>query len=250
MLQAIYSIPTMPRRPVAATAVSPGLAVPLRDRLAALAVRRRLRAKQTAFHEGDAAEALYEVTEGVLKLYKLLPDGRRQITGFVYPGHWASIGLCDAYSYTAEAVTGVTLVRYPRARLEALYDEVPSLARRILSLAAADLAVAQDQMLLLGRKSAVEKVASFLLRLSGWAEERGDDPDELSVPMSRIDIADYLGLTIETTCRVLSRLCRSGVIEMRGRNRIHICDAGQVADFAEGDVRQRPRHTRPRLALV
>lgn len=236
MLQAVYSTQVPLRGPIAAKAAPQTVTVPPRDRLAALAVHRRLRAKETAFYEGDAADALFEVVGGVLKLYKLLPDGRRQITGFAYPGSWVGIGLCDTYAYTAEAVTDVTLIRYPRARLESLYDEVPGLARRILSLTAAELATAQDQMLLLGRKSAMEKIASFLLRLSEQAEERGDDASELNLPMSRTDIGDYLGLTIETTCRVLSQLCRMGVIEMCGRNRIRLRDPDQLADLAEGEA--------------
>jgi CRP/FNR family transcriptional regulator, anaerobic regulatory protein len=236
MLQVVHSAQITPRGTVAAKAVPQALAMPHRDRVAALMARRHLRPKETAFYEDDTADALFEVVEGVLKLYKLLPDGRRQITGFAFPGQWVGIGLCDAYAYTAEAVTEVTLARYPRTRLENLYDEVPGLARRILSLAAAELAAAQDQMLLLGRKSVMEKVASFLLRLAEQAEERGDDPDDLRLPMSRTDIGDYLGLTIETTCRVLSQLCRMGIIETGRRNRIRLRDPDQLADLAEGDV--------------
>jgi CRP/FNR family transcriptional regulator, anaerobic regulatory protein len=234
MLQAVHPVQSIPRGSIAANAVWRGSVLPAVDRVAALTTRKRLRAKETAFYEGDAAEHLFEVVEGVLKLYKLLPDGRRQITGFAYPGQWVGIGFCNCYAYTAEAVTEATLARYPRARLEALYDEVPGLARRILSMTASELAVAQDQMLLLGRKSATEKIASFLLRLSQQAEERGDDPDDLSLPMSRTDIADYLGLTIETTCRVLTQFCREGIIEIHGRHSIRLRDPGQLGDL-EGE---------------
>lgn len=235
MLQTVHTTQVPTHGTIAAKVIPQAPAIPPRDRVAALAVRRRLRAKEAAFFEADAADALFEVVEGVLKLYKLLPDGRRQITGFAYPGQWVGIGVCETYAYTAEAATGVTLARYPRARLESLYDEVPGLARRMLMLASAELATAQDQMLLLGRKSAMEKIASFLLHLSEQAADRGGDPDELSLPMSRSDIGDYLGLTIETTCRVLSQLRRLGIIQTRGRCGIRIHDAERLADLAEGD---------------
>ena len=235
MLQVVNAVRTTQLGTLMGKAAGRDLTRPAVDRLAALTTRRHLRTKQIAFHEGDSAEALFEVIDGVLKLYKLMPDGRRQITGFAYPGQMLGIGPREDYACTAEALTDAVLARYPLVQLEALCDEVPALARRLLSLTAAELVAAQDQMLLLGRKSAVERIASFLLRLSEAAEAQGQDPGELSLPMSRTDIADYLGLSIETACRVLSQLSRNGVIETRGRSCIRLHDPDQLRALATGE---------------
>ena len=118
---------------------------------------------ETLFVEGDEMDSVYEVVRGMLRLYKLLPDGRRQITGFLSAGSLlgsAPEGVC---LYTAEAITEVTLCRYKRAAFERLIDEVPGFAKRLLAATSHELRAAQDQMLLLGRKTAAEKIASFLL---------------------------------------------------------------------------------------
>lgn len=235
MLQTVNAVQGTRQRALASRATWPVSSAPGTDRLSALAMRKRLQAREVAFHEGDPAEAVFEVIGGVLKLYKLLPDGRRQITGFAYPGQMVGIGQGEDYACTAEAVTDAVVTRYPRARLEALCDELPGLARRLLTLTAAELVAAQDQMLLLGRKSAVERIASFLLHRSEAAVARSEDPDELGLPMSRTDIADYLGLTIETTCRTLSQLSRDGVIEICGRHRIRLHDPDRLTELAAGE---------------
>src|SRR5579863_7800015 len=118
------------------------------------------------FAEGEDADGVYEVTGGMLRLYKLLPDGRRQITGFATAGHLLGLAPEGSCVYTAEAITAVTLRRYKRAAVERLIDEVPGFARRMLAATSQELRAAQDQMLLLGRKSAGEKVASFLLMVA------------------------------------------------------------------------------------
>ena len=125
------------------------------------------------FHEGDAADFVYNVTRGVMKLYKLLPDGRRQITGFLLPGDFLGLAGKDGYSYSAETVDAVELCRFPRRKLNELFEAFPQLERRMLKLATDELIAAQDQMVLLGRRTAAEKVAIFLLRLSEREKFRG-----------------------------------------------------------------------------
>jgi CRP/FNR family transcriptional regulator len=189
---------------------------------------------ETLFAEGDEADSVYEIVQGTVRLYKLLPDGRRLITGFLSAGKLLGLAPEGVCIYTAEAVTNVTLCRYKRTALERLMDEAPGFAKRLLSVASHELRAAQDQMLLLGRKTAAEKVASFLLMMAeGQGEE---DADELDVPMTRNDIADYLGLTIETVCRVLSKLKQDKLIACESKSHIRICDRDRLEELASGET--------------
>jgi CRP/FNR family transcriptional regulator, anaerobic regulatory protein len=191
-------------------------------------------AGHTLFHEDGRADTLFNVTSGTIKLYKLLPDGRRQITGFLLPGDFLGLSVNDTYAYTAEAVTPVTLCRFPRRRMEALLDEFPKMQRRLFSMASNELAAAQDQMLLLGRKTAKEKICSFLLLLSQRAQRRGYKDNPVHVPMSRADIADYLGLTTETVSRTFTQLKTSRVITLLEGNKVKLNDADHLNDLADG----------------
>lgn len=203
-------------------------------RLADIVQTMRLDAGQTLFAEGEPADTLFNVTAGTMKLYKLLPDGRRQITGFLVTGDFLGLAMNETYAYTAESVTAVTLCRFPRRKMEALLEEFPRMQRRLFSMASNELAAAQDQMLLLGRKTAREKICSFLHMLSQRALRRGHKDNPVHVPMSRADIADYLGLTTETVSRTFTQLKTSGVISLLEGNRIQINDMDQLIDIAEG----------------
>lgn len=203
-------------------------------RLADILQTTRIEANQNVFAEGDPADVLYNVTSGTVKLYKLLPDGRRQITGFLMAGDFLGLAVNDAYAYTAETVTAAALCRFPRRKMEALLDDFPKMQRRLFSMATNELASAQDQMLLLGRKTAKEKICSFLLMLSQRAVRRGHRENPVYVPMSRADIADYLGLTTETVSRTFTQLKTKGVITLQEGNKVHIGDMEVLYDLAEG----------------
>ncbi len=182
-------------------------------RLDAIATEVSLNPRQNVFLEGDPADAVFNITRGMVRASKGMSDGRRQITGFLYPGDFLGVTLHNAYVYTAEAVTGVTLCRFRGPKLRALFDDFPKLEIHVLSGAANELATAQDQMLLLGRKSAKERVASFLLMLAQRAERRGETGRLLDLPMNRLDIADYLGLAEETVSRVFSTFREKRLID-------------------------------------
>ena len=171
-------------------------------------------AHQELFNETDPANHVFNVTEGTVKIYKLLADGRQQVTGFLFPGDFLGLMRKDTYAYSAEAVTNVKLCRFPRQRFEKMLDESPNLEKRLLSVASHELAAAQDQMLLLGRKTAREKLASFLIMLSNAAAAHGAARNPIALPMSRSDIADYLGLTIETVSRTFTQLRKDKLIEL------------------------------------
>ncbi len=189
----------------------------------------RFAPNQTVFYEGDPANYLFNVKVGVVKLYKLLADGRTQITGFLFPGDFLGLALLNTYSYSCEAVTGAELCRFRRIELEALLDRFPALERRLLGTASNELAAAQEQMLLLGRKSALERLATFLMMMRKRAPS-SDDGDTILLPMSRQDIGDYLGLTIETVSRTMSRLRKSGTIELPDPHHLVVRDLEALID--------------------
>lgn len=164
------------------------------------------------FDQGALAGAVFNVTEGVVRLYKSLPDGRRQIMGFALPGDFLGLALMDRYGVTAEAVTPVQVCRFVRSSFLSYLEGKPHLLRRLHEFAGHELSLAQDQMLLLGRKTAEEKVAAFLINLQTRYGRIGPTSVTIPLPMSRQDIADYLGLTIETVSRTLTKLAREKII--------------------------------------
>jgi len=205
------------------------------NKLGAILTQIRVEAQQTVFYEGDSADYVYNVTEGCVRVSKMLVDGRRQITGFLFPGDFLGLAFNDIYAYTAESVNGARFCRFPRKKLEDLFVDLPHLEKRLLSVAATELVAAQDQMLLLGRKSAREKICSFLLTLAERATKRGDPPNPVRLPMSRSDIADYLGLTIETVSRTFTRMAKEGLILLPASDTVRILRREVVTDLASGD---------------
>lgn len=202
--------------------------------LAAIVTALECSSRDPIIDEGEPSDYVYNVTDGAVKLFKLLPDGRRQITGFLFAGDFLGIALNDTYAYSAEAVNKTKLCRIQRTKLEGLLDRFPKLEKRLLGIASNELVQAQDQMLLLGRKTAKEKLCSFLLNLSKRAKIRDLDPKIVSVPMSRADIGDYLGLTTETVSRTFTNLKRSGAIRLREGGLVEIADLQDLEDLAEG----------------
>ncbi len=201
--------------------------------LSAIVTRLRIEPQQVVIQESDPAEHVFNVTSGVVKLYKLLLDGRRQITGFLLPGDFLGLSSRVGYAYSAEAVTDVSLCRFPRQWLEEAFDRFPHLRRRLFDIANDELVAAQDQMLLLGRKTALEKIASFLLQLSEREQRRGAGLGSLDLPMTRGDIADYLGLTIETVSRTLSLLKGQALIKQKSLSEIELTNIDALQEITE-----------------
>ncbi len=207
------------------------------DDLERIVTRIALEPGRTLFYEGDEARNVFNVTSGAIRLYKLLSDGRRQVTGFMLPGDYLGLSVHGIYAYCAEAIGETHLCRFPVKDLNQLLDAYPRLEKRLLGMTRDELAAAQDQMLLLGRKSPVEKVASFLLDLCGREERLGEDEiDIVTLPMSRSDIADYLGLTVETVSRTFSRLKTEGVIDLPESSRIVFKERDKLEELAEGMI--------------
>lgn len=172
----------------------------------------QLAANEAMFTAGQVAGAVHNITAGVARLYKLLPDGRRQVIGFALPGDFLGVSPSDRHSFSADAIDTVTACRLSREAFAHFIEQRSHFLLRINQFSARELMLAQEQMLLLGRRTAEEKVAAFLV---GWRERLariGDERETIWLPMSRQDIADYLGLTIETVSRTLTRFEREKML--------------------------------------
>jgi CRP/FNR family transcriptional regulator len=203
----------------------------------ALGTMQRLRPEQSVFHEGDAAKRVFMVTHGALKLYTLLADGRRQITGFMFPGDFLGVSVDEEYAFTVEALEETELWWFSREAFDRFICEHPKVERELYRLAAHELAEAQRQMVLLGRKAAAERLASFFLSLLERAERASGVLEQaFDLPMSRIDIADYLGLTKETVSRMLAHLRSRGLIRLQAQDRVEVLDRDGLRATADGET--------------
>ncbi|SMC73287.1 helix-turn-helix domain-containing protein [Rhizobium sp. RU36D] len=164
------------------------------------------------FAQGECCGKLYRVEFGAVRVYRLLSDGRRQISAFHLTGEIFGFETDTVHQFFAETLcsTGISTLRLTSARND--------MASELLPLALKSLVRTQQHLLVLGRQNALERIAAFLLDMS----ERQGDLQPIELPMSRIDMADYLGLTIETVSRALSRLKKSGVILMPSLRSVEI----------------------------
>lgn len=190
---------------------------------------------QTLFFEGDEVQRVFMISEGALKLFALLGDGRRQVTGFMFPGDFLGISIEDEHAFSAEALEQVELWSFSRKRFGEFCERHPQVERELFHLAAHELAAAQQQMVLLGRKNAAERLASFLLSLLCRRERlTGQEESVVALPMNRLDIADYLGLTKETVSRMIAQLRDKRLIRLASQNRVEILDREGMSDLAAG----------------
>jgi CRP/FNR family transcriptional regulator, nitrogen fixation regulation protein len=169
-----------------------------------------IRRDHEIYAQGEPADWFWQIASGCVRTAKLMEDGRRQVGEFLWPGDFLAIDDIDVHDFNAEAVTDVELRRYPSRMVEALAQSHTALSTRLRSITLMKLRRANQHLIVLGRKSALEKVSSFLLDIHGRA---GSTEDKcLDVPMTRTDIADYLGMAIETVCRTLGQLRREDII--------------------------------------
>jgi len=181
------------------------------------------------YAEGDRAEYCYKVVSGAVRTCKLMLDGRRQIGEFLLPGDCFGLDALNCHFFSAEAVADTVLIRYPRKGVEAMAERDLRLAGRLRDLAYRSLAAAQERVVLLGRKTAQERVASFLLEMA----ERNDHVDEFDLPMSRYEIADYLGLTVETVSRALTQMRKDGTIALPNAQRVTLRNRDALEDLCD-----------------
>lgn len=181
-------------------------------RLDALAETVTLEAGQALVRQGDLVRDVYNLTSGSARVCRLLDDGRRQITGFLFAGDFIGLEAGETYAASVEALEPATACRFRKSAFRALMAECPALETALLDRASHELAAAREQVVLLGAKRAVERVASFLLSLPDADPLRPAPSGVIRLPMTRGEIADYLGLTLETVSRSLTQLKRTGAI--------------------------------------
>jgi len=203
-------------------------------RLRGIVTARHFTAGETIFSAEDPADVIGTVVRGAVKTYKLLPDGRQQVVGFLFPGDFVGSAVFNTNRCFAEALSPVELCMFPYGPLQRLMKEIPALEHQMLKLAHDDLDLAQEWMLLLGRKTAQERVATFLCLLFEKAKKRGHCGAPIDLPMNRSEIADYLGLTIETVSRQLSKLKSAGIVAILGAHAIELRKPAQLAELAAG----------------
>lgn len=204
--------------------------------LDAIAERVSLKSGEALIRQGEPAVHLFNITSGSVRVYKLLPDGRRQITGFLFAGDFVGLATGQDYAFSAEAIEDATLCRFKKSDYRALIRERPALETALLERATHELATAQNQMLLLGRKTAQERIASFLLDLPERDPIRPTEAGHIRVPMTRAEMADYLGLTIETVSRGLTKLKTAGVIRLLSLNEMQVDRPERLRAIAEGEA--------------
>jgi CRP-like cAMP-binding protein len=174
------------------------------------------------------------VLEGAVRLTRILMDGHRQVLEILLPNDTFGIEITDTYTATAEAVSDVTLLRCPRACISRLHDESPEMQRSLVTMLSKGLTAAQDHVMMLGHQGAKARLASFLLRLMDASG--GKEGEAMELPAGRQDLADYLGLTIETTCRTLTDLKLAGLISIPNRHQLVVRNKNSLWSLAEGDA--------------
>jgi CRP-like cAMP-binding protein len=185
---------------------------------------------ETIFNQDDPADQVYRIVSGPVRLCRYMPDGRRYIVDFLLPGDLMGFVESPDLPASAEAVTEVTLVAFPRVCFDRLAEESPAVRTQLLCHLSANLLTAQQHLFVLGCQKARERVASFLLRLA----DRTDlvCGDRLDLPMSRQDIADHLGLTIETISRTITALRGEGIVLIPNTNQIVLRDMAALRALA------------------
>lgn len=183
-------------------------------KLEQLAVQALFRPDQTIFSFRDPADTAFGLTSGLVRLYKWLPDGRRQVLAFALPGEFLGMPLDERYKFSADAIGEVVLCRFPRDSLTKIFQTSPSLMRLMIEFAIHELDRAQDQLLLLANGSAEERVAIFLVSWRSRLAAISACSQSVPLMMRRQDIADFLGLQLETVSRTFAKLEQKGLIHL------------------------------------
>jgi CRP/FNR family nitrogen fixation transcriptional regulator len=188
------------------------------------------------FRNGEVPKYIYQIKEGAVRSYKLLSDGRRQIAAFYLPGDIFGIETDDLHRFTAEAIIDTTVwIATQHRPFEKLDERELANTRNVFELLHNSLERAQNHLFLLGRQEAHERVACFLLEM----DRRLKKPTVIVLPMTRADIADYLGITIETVSRLLSAFRDRGVISFNGHREVILVDRTKLAEVALSQYRYR-----------
>lgn len=189
---------------------------------------------QHLFRSGDRSRALFAVRSGALKSYCITEDGEEQVLGFTLPGELTGMdGLSgDSYASASVALETSSICELPFSRLEGLCGELPSLHKQMMHVMGREITADQHMLMLLGKRTAEERLASFLLSLSTRYRQRGLSATEFNLPMSRQDIGNYLGLAIETVSRLFAHFQENGMVKVN-RRRVVITDLDRIKSMVE-----------------
>ncbi len=195
---------------------------------------RTIEAKEHIFREGDAVTHVYKVEIGHVCIYKTLSDGRRQVIDFAYPGDMIALGALGEHTCNAQATTRTRVRFVPVPALRQAVRSDGSLGLRLCEAISRELLASRELLFTVSQRTATERVASFLVALARRNERKDEDCDEFVLPMTRSDIADFLGLTIETVSRTFTKLRLDGLIELAQSVLVTILDRERLEELADG----------------
>ena len=190
----------------------------------------------TLARTGDTRRHVYTLTDGALRLVRTMADGRRQVAGFVLPGDYVGLTESLKYRYDVEAITNSQVCRVAITDMQQLRTQYPQLERKLLQRACLELDAAQDAALALARMQPTEKLADFLLTLASRLARDGDGRNLVALPMGRGDIADHLGLTMETVSRTFTKLRLQGLIALPQLHTVEIRDFAGLHKLASNET--------------
>lgn len=206
---------------------------------------RVIEAKEHVFCEGDPATHVYLVEAGHLCIYRMLSDGRRQVIDFAYPGDFVALGALREHTASAQATEKTRLRCYSVPLLHEVARHDPQLGVSLYEAISQELNASRELLMTVSQRTAGERVAGFLMALSRRSQRRGENPNEIVLPMTRLDIADFLGLTIETISRTFTKFRNEGLIDLEQCVLVTILDPVGLAELAG-----RPASPRARAKLM
>lgn len=195
---------------------------------------RRIEMKELLFAEGDPSTHVYRIETGAIIQFKVLADGRRQVMGFGYAGDLVGLGVAGTHNMNAQAIKPTRLRCMPVAALLQWATADPTIGLKLYESVARELQATRDLLLTTGQRSALERVAGFLLALSQRSGRVGKEPGRFELPMTRTDIGDFLGLTIETVSRAFTKLKAAGLIEINRNHQVRVMHAPELEHVANG----------------
>lgn len=189
--------------------------------------------RSSIVEQGIQAHSVYNITRGTVRTLRLLPDGRRQIFGFLMGGDFLGLSMPEKYPFAAEAIDEVHACRFARSDFERLLASHPQLMRLLFEATSHELSIAQETMLLIGRRTAEERVSAFLIGQRDRLRRLGGSAVTIPLSMTRQDMADHLGLTIETVSRTFSKFARERLI-LNVPDGVRFLDAARLETLAAG----------------
>lgn len=203
-----------------------------RARLSVIASIVRFKNGAQIYREGDRADAIFNIVSGVVKSYRVLPDKTERIGAFLFPDDLFGLAEEGRYVNATKAVTAVTVYRIPVAALEGRLRKDAALEFHVICKLCHELREAQRHAFLLGSRNALARVAMFFQLLQQHQAARGESAEDLHLPMTRSDVADYLGMSLEAVSRSVRTLADRGIVSLGNRRSVKVLNRGQLEALA------------------